>query len=387
MSLPRVAPLFEYKFPQTEYVFVQRPDQPRQPMSVKEFNQCFGTSLVHGVFYDTRQADLIQKIQAIAAASSASYVFQNEQLQTYLKNPKNYFSVCYINETCGYALVANEDIPAETVVGTYSGLLVVRRDSEDMVPRSERDYDMGYSDLSPMQLDDEKFYLTLRAKHYSDITRFAIHLPTATELSAMKDQLDPSINVRKVMTANIQYPLATIDGVPIRYYLPTEPIKKGGIAGISYGVGYWINRGKPHLLVREHDRIHVASYDIESQRYEKKTTINIQLDDMKPEPTPMPPSFYSRRVPSVAMPLGVLPSIAKQTPQISSEVRHQESVSLSEAGLARATENAVRSRSTFSYAETSSLTVFQKSQQSKVSAKPARKKEENALPIKPRWCF
>jgi hypothetical protein len=284
MSATRVSPFFEYQFPHKEYIFVQQENQTRHPMTVDEFNRQFGVSIQHGVFYERRYADRAHIVRQALLKKTHEYHHNNQQLLTYLNNPKNYFSVCYLDDACGYGLVANEDIPAGTVVGTYSGLLVMREDNEDVAPLEERAYDMGYGKLSPIIVKEKEYYITLRANKVSDITRFAIHLPTQAELSQLESQLGSGIAAKNVLTANLEFPVAIIDGAPIHYYVTTKPIKKGEVAGISYGPTYWKSRGKPHLLVHEADGLRIAAYNNQSGKYEKSANIKVKLNDPSPPP-------------------------------------------------------------------------------------------------------
>lgn len=271
MSESRVRPLLEYKFQEQEQIVVRHKDQAPQTISAENYNQLFGVSLSHGVFYDRRYEDEIRALLAKCSALTYLYQDQNHQLKKFLDKPKSYFSICYLNEICGYALVANEDIPAATVVGTYSGLLAIEHPVlKGLLPLSERAYDMGLGDLSPIELDGVSYRLTLRAKKYSDLTRFAIHLPTRKELEELEQAgLLGSIKSKDVLTENITYPLAVYQGVPVRYYQTTKAIRKGELVGISYGNGYWQNRGRPCLLIRETGSadFRIAYFNKETNRY------------------------------------------------------------------------------------------------------------------------
>jgi hypothetical protein len=289
---------FEYEFHDKEYVFVQKQGQLRQPMAADEYNREFNVSLQHGVFYESKHADRAEIVKQVMLKKTHQYKKNNQQLSTYLKNPKNYFSVCHLDNTCGYGLVANEYIPASTVVGTYSGMLVMREENEDSAPLAERAYDMGYGQLSPVIYKDKKYYITLRAQNVSDITRFAIHLPTPAEVSTLALQLEPSIDAGNILTANIEFPVAVIDGAPIHYYVTTKPIHKGEVAGISYGANYWNNRDKPHLLIREANCLRIAAFNKEVVQYEKQAGIQVKLNDspaQSPYVAPKQPSHLLRR--------------------------------------------------------------------------------------------
>jgi hypothetical protein len=299
-SMP-IKPFFEYKFPDKEYVFVQKKGQLRQAMTADEYNRQFNVSLQHGVFYESKQADRAKIVKEAMLQKTDQYQKNNQKLSTYLKNPKNYFSVCHLDDTCGYGLVANEYIPAGTVVGTYSGMLVMREENEDIAPLVERAYDMGYGQLSPIIYKDKKYYITLRAENVSDITRFAIHLPTQTEVWNLQHQLEPDIDAKNILTANIDFPVAIIDGAPIHYYVTTKSIQKGEVAGISYGSTYWNSRDKPHLLIREVECLRIAAFNKEFAQYEKQAGIQVKLNAPvvtrnapKPSVLPALPSYLAR---------------------------------------------------------------------------------------------
>lgn len=271
MSVSRVRPLLKYQFQEQEQIIVQHPDQVAQVMSVEAYNHFFGVSLSHGVFYDSRYAKEILALLNKCSSLAYKYKEQNLALQSFLDNPKNYFSICYINKICGYALVATEDLPADVVVGTYSGLLEIEpAELKETLPLEERAYDMGLGDFNYLNLDGIDYKLTLRAKKYSDLTRFAIHLPSRKELADLeREGLLGSISSKSVLTENITFPLADCQGVPVRYYQTIKPIKKGDIVGISYGVGYWQNRGRPCLLVRESDSasFRIAYFNKDDNKY------------------------------------------------------------------------------------------------------------------------
>jgi hypothetical protein len=291
MSQGRVRPLLEYQFPEEE-LLVQGKDQTTRALSIQDYNQFFQVRLSHGIFYDTRYEKEIQALLETCSALSYRYKEQNLKLQAFLSQPKNYFSICYVNELCGYALVAKEAIPTGTVVGTYSSLLAIEPSfSKEALPLSERAYDMGLSDFSPIQLNGAFYDLTLRAKTVSDLTRFAIHLPSKAELAELeKEGLLGAINSKKVLTENIHYPLANYKGVPVRYYETSSPIKKGDLVGITYGSGYWKRRGRPCLLVREEDGIffRVAYFDAKQNIYilsqERIATQKIEVQQKVEEP-------------------------------------------------------------------------------------------------------
>lgn len=243
--------LVEFK-PVESSTIVELKDKPPKSLSSVNYNALFGVNLTHGICYNTAYKDTIQLLRAKLAGQNSSNA---AEVKAYLNNPQSYFSVRYINTTCGYGLVANKDIPINTVVGIYSGeLIIYPADYKEAASSEERAYDMS---VYKTDLNGKRYSLTLRAKNYSDIMRFAIHAPSTAECNEL-----PLADIPKkaVLTSKMIYPFAICDGIPLRYFKTIVSVKKGELVPISYGSGYWSNRGQPNLFVECKEGIKIAKF-------------------------------------------------------------------------------------------------------------------------------
>ncbi|GEM_PF-5691815 len=285
--------------PTSHRIKVKGPTGIVRELTTAEFNQEFGVNLAFGIFYQEQDERLLNtSLRGLKDTPDAAKV------RNFLNNPKHYFDVQYMTTKMGYGLVANQDIPEGTVVGIYSGELVDNPDTS-IETLNERAYDMGYVGN-----------FNLRANKTAGLERFAPHCPSYTDV-VFGTKLDKTIELDKVVTANMNYPLAIVDGKPIRYYVTTEAIKKGDFCRINYGMGYWTRRGKPDLLVRGLNSYKIAAYSSAKDKYfftnenisypaEERKEEKIQGEVKKPE-TPAP-KVVRLSTPPVIKPVQMPPS-------------------------------------------------------------------------------
>lgn len=253
-----MTPLVEYKLSERETIPVRKKDKTTVNVPVSDLSQFFNISMTQGIVYQSQHAAVVEKLKVALHPSPQSEALK---VKAFLQNPQNYFTIAHINDVCGYGLIANRDIPKGTVVGIYSGEMLVRTAEEkDGASLDERAYDMGLADN--ITIDNKVYSFSMRAHKHGDLTRFAPHAPSRGTVLPLGN-----IDGSQVLTANMEYPLAIIDGKPVRYYVTTEDIKKGQPMLINYGEGYWKRRGNPALFVRKNNQIYTAYYNNQTMQY------------------------------------------------------------------------------------------------------------------------
>jgi hypothetical protein len=286
--------------PNPEYILIQDENQKSHKMSIPEFEREFKMNFAQGIFYDTSNAKnkaLIETIVATWSSHEMTSQARDEAVKNFINAPPHYFSLCYLNNLCGFTLVANQDIPARTVVGIYSGEIVTKPSlAGAQFALDDKIYDMSVSYNANVTVNGIAYTTSFRAKDYGDLTRFAVHLPTAVDVEMLvrNGELSPALGA-KVLTVNMDYNIANINGIPVRFYETLCEIKKNQVAGINYGSGYWARRGHPSLLVcpdeKEYNKIQISQYDSNEQKYipnEKIITINPEVPLPAPIKSDMP---------------------------------------------------------------------------------------------------
>jgi hypothetical protein len=245
MSTTRLSALYQYTLPTTETIQVVHENCRVEEMSIPQLQKFFGFTYAHGIFHARGHYAFCAVMQAMLHAKNSKIP---KPLARFLAAPKNYFYLGFINKTCGYALVAAEDIPENTVVGIYSGEIIPETDYA-YETLSLRMYDMpAYTDLA-VTFNGKDYKPTLRAKFIGDLTRFATHLPDDEDIKKLVAAKElESEDSERILTANMSYLSASEHGTPMRYYMTKKDIHQGDLAGIDYGNGYWARRGKPLLF-------------------------------------------------------------------------------------------------------------------------------------------
>jgi hypothetical protein len=207
-----ITPLFEYKLPPNEKIKVYDANLNPTQMNEKELGDRFNFTFRHGLFYDHREEAYFSNSKA-ANTNTANTKIAAE-FEQFLKTPKNYFDLMFVNNAVGYGAIANQDIPANTIIGMYSAKVM----QNFHIHRNRKlEYDMS----------DKNFGLCSSAE-VGDLTRFMNHFPkSATD--------------NRVLCANVDLMTGvTADGFQVTYFKTNKPIKKGEMLGFDYGTNYWV---------------------------------------------------------------------------------------------------------------------------------------------------
>ena len=166
MSSVRIKTLLNIKYKQEKITIQRKGSDKFESLSVKDFRELFHVDYLYGVVCKKRDIKkLNQCIKELKKTGECKN--ENEKLAGYFANPQQYFNMVYLNDRCGYVLIANRDIP-DTVVGIYSGKLIIKDGSE------ETEYMMNV--MITLKWEIKLWFKYLRGN--GDLTQFAPHCQT-----------------------------------------------------------------------------------------------------------------------------------------------------------------------------------------------------------------
>ena len=183
MSSVRIKTLLDVKYKKEKITIQRKGSDQLEEFSIKGFTKLFNVDYLHGAVCKKQD---IKKLKQCIEELKKTVECENERLKHYLASHQQYFNMVYLNDRCGYALVANRDIPENTIVGVYSGKLILEK-SDAFV--GDTTYMMKFADK--IKIDDKSYDLNICARQYGDLTRFVSHLPKYTDL--VKEKFDSSI--------------------------------------------------------------------------------------------------------------------------------------------------------------------------------------------------
>ncbi len=169
----------------------------------------------------------------------------NEQLEAFFKNPdiSDAFVLCFINEKVGFGLFALQDIPKNTLIGTYTGTLQQDYLSSDHTDYYRLQLSNRFNCFFPT--DKNKNLKNHQIPHVSaklkgNLMRFMQCLPNKKDVE--QDFMEEA--AQRIATANVKEKNMTHLGMPHIGIITTEDIKKGQQVGFDYGPGYFNDRNR-----------------------------------------------------------------------------------------------------------------------------------------------
>lgn len=257
--------LYGYKYPDPTVTVKLEGQTVKRELSPVDYNKVFNTTFTTGVVYDPNIEKLVQELKR-QLREQVKTAREDEKksvtaVKNYLANPKNYFEIHYISKNFRYGIKAKEKIPKGTVLGIYSGKLLIEDVSQ---PSAVLDHDYGMT-VHEFEYKNKTYKASIDAKPYGDHTRAAPHLP-----SGVGKPVAPPINKSSIRKANIHWGLKIDEeGNPYMCYIADRDIEKGEFTGIDYGPKYWIGRKiTPDLLMQDHEGDLVVTWNEKQERYE-----------------------------------------------------------------------------------------------------------------------
>ncbi len=189
------------------------------------------------------------------ALTEVEYMLLNEAIE----ENRSKIGLVYAGEELGYAVVAMEDIPANTLVTTYTGNL--RPHSDIFVDQC---LNTRYALTFECQQADILF--ALDAVDYRNFGAMISHLPSAATIAKYSFQvaelaLQPEDGKPDLGVANIRILKYTYRHFPFAVMETSEPIKKGHLLGYDYEMNYWRALGlTPSLFTRAGRPLKTTSY-------------------------------------------------------------------------------------------------------------------------------
>lgn len=269
ITKPSMNALFDFEIDPNEKITVHKAGEKPQLLGIKEFSEKFKISFTHGLHYDAKDKYIVDQIY------KSSQTEQSKKIHF-----KNYFDVIYINDKVGYGLIANQDIPKDTLVDIYGGLLkffFCDGKGTDSLPFEETDYFMGagLADkiTKPGDKNEHCVQIIIDAKKYGGLARFAPHFPTEQEL---ENETGEGIEDNNILYCNMTFRMEEFNGVEAMCIRTTENIKKGELAAINYGRAFANRMPDQCIFVKSDKGIRIAYRNKETRKFELSNEVVYQ---------------------------------------------------------------------------------------------------------------
>jgi len=216
----------------TELITLYGKNVPERTLTPKQVGEMFGFTFMHGI--QKANGNICEPLLHLDEKNSAFNAQQSAVIR-YLKNPINYLNLMFVDATCGYSTIARKDIPANTLIGIYSGY-------------------SGYSTIDTEYALGTNNYSDIDAKKFGDLTRFMPHLPdrlggtqSATWIKPFDGrtialQYHDQRNQVDIDYANVELqPVKFQNNITCYAFWTTCDIKHGEFVGWDYGIRYWMD--------------------------------------------------------------------------------------------------------------------------------------------------
>lgn len=205
--------------------------------------------------------------------TDAQKLFNRMQINT------NKLAICYVNDEVGYAVFANEDLPAQEPLSFYAGEI-------EAVPQigmhtSAQHFVYSLDIEIPFQETTEQ----IQARNMGNISRFFPHvLPDEKSIAYLSpnemniDDYDFNGTFSKKNSAaeNLEIKSFVYHGYPLDVFVTNEPVKKGEVLGFNYGSAYWLTqKTNPQLFSKQGTIVPSDCYHTE------KVVVRVAAEDGK----------------------------------------------------------------------------------------------------------